>query len=139
MFSTDLVYFHFKTWDQTEGTGQTGKVVRWSTLTFLMFIYFHIQMLKGCIRLRLAFHAMSADHPWCSLWVSWSALTLLLSIYGIVRGVSCSYILNDQIIVSKPWNCMEISIHTYRESGVVREYYSHGLEYYLCSYKGGIP
>ena len=28
--------------DQTEGSGQTGKVVRWSTLTFLMLIFFHI-------------------------------------------------------------------------------------------------
>ena len=25
MFSTDFGCFHFKTWDQTEGTGQTGQ------------------------------------------------------------------------------------------------------------------
>ena len=117
MFSTDFVCCHFKTWDQTEGTGQTVKGVRWSTLTFLMSIYFHIWMLRGCVMLSLDLHIMSADKPWPSLQVSWSALTLWLSIYGILRGVSCSYTLKDQIIISKPWKCMEISIHTSTESG----------------------
>ena len=33
---------------------------------------------------------------------------------------------------------MEISIYTYSESEQVREYYSCGLEYYLCLYKVNI-
>ena len=89
--------------------GRQAWMVRWSSLTFLMSIFFHRWMLKVCVMLRLDLHTMSADHPWSSLWVSWSALTLWLSIYGILRGVWCTYTLKDQIIVSKPWKCMENS------------------------------
>ena len=78
--------------------------------------------------LSLDLHTKSADQPWPSE-------CPFSSIYGILRGVSCSYTLKGHKIVSNPWKFMEISIHTSSESGLVREYYSCGLEYYLCPYK----
>ena len=99
-------------------------MVRWSTLTFLMSIYFHIWMLRGC-------HAQ----PWPSHHVSWSALTLWLSIYGILRGcVTHTYSQRS----NNSLQAMEMhgNFHPHlQQKGVVREYYSHGLEYYLYSYK----
>ena len=93
---------------------QGGQVINLDLPNAHFLPYRHV---KGCVKLSLHLHTMSADQPWPSLQVSWSALTLGLSIYGILRGVSCSYILKDQIIVSKPWKCMEFSIHTHSISG----------------------
>ena len=125
MFSTDFRCFHFQNWDQTEGIGQTGQESQVINPDFPNVHLFPYMDVKG------ACHAQ----PWPSLWVSWSALTLWLSIYGILRGVSCTYTLKDQIIVAKPWKCMEISIHTSNKSGQLGEYNFCGLEYYLCPYK----
>ena len=64
MFSTDLVCLHFKTWDHTEGTGQTGQDGQVINLD-LPNVHFVLYMdAKGCVMLSLDQYTMSSDQPW---------------------------------------------------------------------------
>ena len=88
--------------------------------------------------LSLDLHTKSADQPWPSLWVSWSALTLWLSIYGILRG-HVMHIYSQRS--NNSLQAMEIhgNFHPcFQWKWVVMEYKSCGLEYYLCSCKVSI-
>ena len=55
MFSTDFVCFYFKTWDQTQGTGQTGhdgQVINLNLPNVHLLLYMDV---KGCVMLNLDF------------------------------------------------------------------------------------
>ena len=71
MFSKDFRCFHFQTWDQTEGTEQTGKEGQLIKLDLPNVNFLPYMDIKG------VYHAQ----PWPSNWVSWSALTFRMSIF----------------------------------------------------------
>ena len=139
MFSTDFVCFYFKTWDQTEGTGQTGKESQVINLDLPNVHLLPYMDVKGVHHAKpWPLHHVS----WTALtflWVSWSALTLWLSIYGILRG--CVMHIYSQRS-NNSLQAMEMHGNFYPHfqwMWVVREYNSCGLQYYLYSYKMSIP
>ena len=138
MFSTDFGCFSSKPKTRLRVQSRQARMLRWSTYNFLMFIYFHIWILRGCVVLSLDLHTMSTDQPWLSLQVSWSALTLWLSIYGILRGC-VMHIYSQRSNHSLQTMEMHWIFHPhFQQKWVVREYNSCGLKYYFCSYKVNI-
>ena len=138
MFSTDFVCFYFKSWDQAEGTeqtGQGGQVIDHDLPNVHFIPYMDV---KGvCLAQPWPSHHVSYQ-PWPFLQFSWSILTLGLSIYGISQ-VCVMHIYSQRSNISL--QAMELHGHFHphlQQKCVVREYYSHGLEYYLYSYKRSI-
>ena len=96
-------------------TGEEGQVINLDLSNVHFLPYMDVKGFVSCSPLTLTpcqltslyLPSKSADQSW-----PWDCPYMVY--YG---GVSCTNILKDQIIVSKPWKCMEISIHMYSKSG----------------------